>query len=307
MRTGYDPPSTAGPGPRAQRRSGVIAVGALLLAGAILGGFVLLRRGAGQRDAIRWVVPPCLRDSGLVDALLDAARAEGLDAVQVTVLGPAEAMRAAERGEVDLVILDSARAEERLRSEGLVAARADVWWERFVVVGPVEGDYWERNYVAEMSRHWPDATFSKPYVGSLDTFLAESPVEWDRTAQELGDLRDTGGTQYRDARASYRITDEATWLRTRKPSEQVLVLAEAPDLVDGYGAVRVRSARGAATSAGASRLLAWLTGASCRRVVRSHTVAGQRAYFAPAERPEGLPFGRVDRPFAPAAETKVPR
>lgn len=80
-----------------------------------------------------------IEDSGLLDALVPAARAATGVEVKPVVMGSGEALALARRGEVDILLTHSPAAEGRFVKDGFGLARTPILRNDFVVVGP-EGD-----------------------------------------------------------------------------------------------------------------------------------------------------------------------
>jgi tungstate transport system substrate-binding protein len=276
-----------------------------------------------------------VKETGLLDVIIEAFRSETGIAVAPSVVEVGKAERVLESKEASVLVTDAPAIETRLRGSERAVETSEVWRGRFVVLGPAkESDrsYGEGNYVSEMGYDWPDITFKKPYVGNARTFVAEiqvdptpsyfsrggvtstteveralgyrSSVRTERSAVETvlaaneaeraGAVVDANGNTMVGA---YVVTDEASYLRVRDRIQLHLVLAEAPELIDRHRATLIRPAGRGRMPANARRLYEWLKGERCRALVHSTRVAGQRVFFAPDEPVEGLPYGRLDRPF----------
>jgi ABC-type tungstate transport system permease subunit len=286
-------------------RRPLAAAGLALLTSAACGE----REGERERPVVRLAVAPQVADSGLLAAIVDSVRVERGISVLGRAVEPSEAEGLAERGEADVLVTNSAATAESLRRRDPESRHASVWKGRFVLVGS-RVHYGEGNYVAERGRTWPDLTFSKPYVGDAGALVGELDSEWflgpGQSPSDL-DLRlglesvtRTGLSAVETLRFAapgghgvYVVSDETSHLRTRRQTGLVLVLAEAPDLVDLHVAL-VASAKARPETDG---LLDFLASPRFREVLRRVTVEGQRVFFGPDEEMTGLPFGRLDRPF----------
>jgi tungstate transport system substrate-binding protein len=118
--------------------------GALLAALAAILGVTVSGCGgdpAGRPTAtIRLATTTSARDTGLLDLLLPAFRRESGIEVQPIAVGTGEALKYGERGDADVVLVHSRKAEDAFVARGFGVERKDVWWNRFLLVGPRSAD-----------------------------------------------------------------------------------------------------------------------------------------------------------------------
>jgi tungstate transport system substrate-binding protein len=105
----------------------------LLLVGCLLAGSWL---PAGAADVLRLAMTTSTDNSGLLRAILPQfERQHGLR-VQVIAVGSGKALKLAQNGDVDVVLVHDRRAEDAFVAAGYGVERRDVMYNDFVLLGP---------------------------------------------------------------------------------------------------------------------------------------------------------------------------
>lgn len=81
-----------------------------------------------------------MRDSGLLDVLLNAFEKESGISVHVVAVGTGAALNLGEKGDADILIVHAPDQEEEFIEDGLGQSRTTFAWNRFVLVGPTTMD-----------------------------------------------------------------------------------------------------------------------------------------------------------------------
>lgn len=221
-----------------------------------------------------------LEDSGLLDVLLDAFRAEHPEiAVRALTGGTGEMLELARRGDVDLVLSHDPEAEEDFVRAGHGLERRDVMENDFVVVGPADDPAGVRGLRDAPAALRTIAERGAPFVSRGDdsgTHRAE------RRLWALAGLEPSAGNRGRDPwyteagigmadalrladeRNAYTLSDRATFTVLRDGLELDLLIEGDPRLLNRYGVVRVSDSP---NPDGARTFVGWLTSVPGQRVI----------------------------------------
>jgi tungstate transport system substrate-binding protein len=245
----------------------------------------------GREVSIRLATTTSARDTGLLDRLLPAFRADtGVEVLAVAV-GTGEALRLGERGDAEVVLVHSREAEDEFVDRGLGVARADAWWNRFAIVGP-PGDpagVARTRTAVDALRAVRDA--GSRFVSRGDdsgTHRREKALweaaggfaRWpghDETGQGMA-----ATLQIAEETGAYALTDEGTFLARRR-GVLVPLLVGDPALRNPYGVLLVRPSGDASRDEAARRLFDWLRSDAARSLVQAFRVGGRRAFWLPEE------------------------
>ena len=270
------------------------AVVGLMLAAT---GVILLGCGRDADGAVRLRLASTtsFRDTGFADVLLPAFTAETGIAVDILALGTGEALKLAERGDADVVLVHARAAEDAFLAKGFGVERRDVFWNRFLILGPAADPAGARGSASAKEALERITAASALFLSRGDdsgTHKRELAL-WG-AMKRTSAYQETGQGQgptlvIASEKQGYLLSDEGTWLSMKARLALVPLVAGDPALDNPYGAITVRaSARGAARFAAAKRLVDWLTGPKARDLVRTFTVGGRRAFYLPGEaRPAG--------------------
>ncbi len=268
--------------------------------GALALGLLACLPGCGDAESrpVRLATTTSARDTGLLDVLLPAFTKEtGID-VQAIAVGTGEALKYGERGDADVVLVHARKAEDEFMAKGFGVERRDVWWNRFLIVGPAErllvGGPGESRAREEFRRirergerfvsRGDESGTHKRELSLWGDGFAPWPSYFE-TGQGMGPTLTVA-----DQKNAYTLTDEGTWYRMRDDLRLRAIVTQDPDLVNPYGVILVDPAlRPGGPHGAAKRFFDWLTAPTARAIVEGFRVRGHRAFFLPGEAapPEG--------------------
>ena len=231
-------------------------------------------------------------NSGLFAHILPKFTAETGIEVRVVAVGTGQAIKNAERGDGDVLLVHSRPAEDRFVAEGFGVERHDVMYNDYVIVGP-EGD---PAGIAGLGD--PAAAFQRiaasaaPFVSRGDesgTHKAELAL-WEEAA---ADARSASGTWYREAGTgmgptlniaagmnAYVLTDRASWAAFGNKGNLVILVEGDERLLNPYGVILVNPDRHPNVKAALGQtFIDWLTGPQGREAIASFRVDGQQLFF----------------------------
>ncbi len=212
---------------------------------SLLAFVALVALAAGSASAegrvVRIGTTNALKDSGVVDFLLEGFVAKSGYSVRVSAREIGAVVVRARKGEVDVVLSDSPSAEEALEKEGVVTRRTPFMESRFVIVGPKA----DPAHIAGVAR--PEAAlgqilrFHSPFVTRGDDSTAHvRERELVRLAGLDPDSRLDGvfrtGTSMRDSlrvasqRKAYILSDLGSYLAMKNELDLVVLSKPAKSL-----------------------------------------------------------------------------
>ncbi len=252
---------------------------------------------AAQKPFILLASTTSTENSGLFAHLLPIFTAEtGID-VRVVARGTGQAIRMAERGDADVLLVHHRPSEDRFVAEGYGLARHDVMYNDYVIVGPGT----DPAGVAGLD----DAPAALARIAAAEAAFLSRGDDSGTHKKELALWRAAGvdpsrasGAWYRAAGAgmgatlntaaamnAYLLSDRATWLAFRNRGElEVLVEGDAR-LRNPYGVILVDPARHPHVKAAEGRaFIDWLLSERGQGAIAAFRIEGRQAFF-PNARP----------------------
>ena len=106
------------------------------LRGALAALMVLLPQALSGQERIILATTTSTADTGLLDHLLPAFEAKAKVKIKVIAVGTGEALAMGRRGDADVLLVHSRKAEDAFMAEGWGSLRLDVMHNDFLLVGP---------------------------------------------------------------------------------------------------------------------------------------------------------------------------
>ena len=231
-------------------------------------------------------------NSGLFAHLLPVFTAATGIAVRVVAKGTGQAIKLAERGDADVLLVHHRPSEERFIAEGHGSLRRDVMYNDFVILGPKDDP-------AGIEGLDDAAQAFARIAGAGAVFLSRGDDSGTHK-KELAlwaaaglDPRATSGGWYREtgsgmgaalntaaALGAYLISDRATWTAFRNKGE-LAVLAEGDQrLFNPYGVILVNPARHPHVKAADGRaFIDWLVSPVGQAAIAAFRVEGRQLFF----------------------------
>jgi len=251
--------------------------------------------GDAARPFITVASTTSIQNSGLYDVLLPAFTAvSGID-VRVVAVGTGKAIKLAENGDADVLLVHHRESEDRFVREGYGIVRHNLMYNFFVLVGPapdpagVEG---QTSIIGALARIADTRSLFVSRGDESGTHRKEREL-WRETglvpdSATASWYRETGsgmGATLNVASAinAYVLTDRATWLRfSNKGSSRILVEGD-PSLFNQYGLIRVSGRRHPHVKGElAQTFVDWLLSAEGQAAINRYTIDGERAFYANA-------------------------
>ena len=212
----------------------------------------------GETNALRLATTTSTADSGLLDAILPEFEALCGCRVDVVAVGTGQALEIGAKGDADVVLVHSRKAEDQFVTDGHARERFDVMYNDFIVVGPSDDpaqiagmaaakDAFEaimNSQALFASRGDKSGTHNKELsIWSSLNVTPTTEMPWYKSlGQGMGET-----LIFANEQSAYALTDRGTYLSMsdRLPTLAVLVgganLAENKDkvLLNPYGVMAV--------------------------------------------------------------------
>jgi tungstate transport system substrate-binding protein len=276
--------------PRPSRRS-------LLFAALAVGALAAAPAGAQERF-ITVASTTSTQDSGLFDHLLPMLAAKTGIEVRVVAKGTGQAIKRAEAGDADVLLVHDTKSEEKLVADGFGAKRFDVMYNDFVIVGPRNDPAGIAGTADAPAALKKIAAAAAPFASRGDdggTHKAElrlwNAAEVDVEAASGGWYRETGqgmGPTLNTASAmnAYALADRATWLGFKNKGELDILVEGDSRLFNRYGVTLVDPARHPhVKAADGQAFVDWLVSSEGQEAIADFRIAGRPVFF-PNQRPQ---------------------
>lgn len=233
--------------------------------------------------------------SGLFRHVLPAFTSATGIAVKVVAAGTGQALDIGRRGDADVVLVHDRAAEERFVAEGFAAARHDVMYNDFVLIGPKTDPAGARGRdILAGFRKIAEARV--PFVSRGDrsgTHAAELRT-WTEAGVDPGALKEAWYKEIgqgmgpalntASAAGAYVLADRGTWLAFRNRGDLAILVEGDRRLFNPYGVMLVNPARHPhVKAADGQRLVDWLVSPEGQRTIADYRIEGQPLFFPNAE------------------------
>lgn len=235
-------------------------------------------------------------NSGLLDAILPQFTAKTGIAVRVVAVGTGQAIKNAENGDGDVLLVHAKPAEEKFVADGWGVQRFDVMYNDFVLIGPESdpaGVKGGKDVVAAMKAV---ADKGAPFASRGDDsgthkaelkFWKEAGV--DVKAASGGWYRETGSGMGATLNAAagmgaYVLSDRATWISFGNKAGMEIVVEGDQRLFNQYGVILVNPEKHPSVKVEAGQAFVdWLIGAEGQAAIAGFQLEGQQLFFPNAK------------------------
>lgn len=228
------------------------------------------------------------QNSGLYGVILPMFEADTGIRVNVVAVGTGQALKIAENGDADVLLVHHRASEDAFVAAGFGIDRRDVMYNDFVFVGPRSDPAGVRDAgsVSDVLRRI--STSEQLFISRGDesgTHMKEREL-W--AAAELSPQ----GTWYREIGAgmgaalnmasvtdAYLLTDRGTWLSFGNKGDLEILFSGTPGLRNPYGIILVNPARHPHVRINEARAFAdWMTSPSGQKAIADYRVGNQQLF-----------------------------
>lgn len=228
------------------------------------------------------------QNSGLYDAILPAFEADTGIRVNVVAVGTGQALRIAQNGDADVLIVHHRPSEEAFVAAGHGIERRDVMYNDFVIVGPAEDPANLRTAPSLVGAISRIAAAKAPFISRGDesgTHKKEREIWLAAGVEPAGDwYREIGagmGAALNMASAvdAYVLTDRGTWLSFGNKGRLEILFSGVEDLRNPYGVILVNPERHPHVKITEARVFAdWLTSTRGQKLIADFRVGNQQLF-----------------------------
>lgn len=274
-----------------------------VLAFTLLTALSLARPAAAEEPFILLQSTTSPENSGLYKHILPLFKAKtGID-VRVVAVGTGQALKNAENGDGDAVLVHDKAAEEKFVADSFGVKRIEVMYNDFVIVGPMDdpagikggklataalktlaekkaifasrGDD-SGTHKIEM-RLWQSAGIDPKTAGADPNANpnATGPGWYRSTGSGMGATLNTAS-----GLNAYTLTDRGTWAAFNNRGQLEILVEGDPALFNLYSVIQVSPARHPHVKAkDAETFISWLTGPEGQAAIAGFRVGGEPAFF----------------------------
>ena len=238
------------------------------------------------------------QNSGLFEHIVpNFTKKTGID-VRVVAVGTGQALKNAQNGDGDVVLVHSKPDEEKFVADGWGVKRQDVMYNDFVIVGPAD----DPAKIAGLK----DAVEGFKKIAAAQAAFASRGDDSGTNKAELKLWREAGidpkpesGKWYLETgsgmgatlntavgKQAYALTDRGTWVSfANKDGFKVLVEGDSK-LFNQYGVILVNPAKHPRVKAKEGQVfIDWMTGPEGQAAIASYKIDGQQLFFPNAGPP----------------------
>ena len=232
------------------------------------------------------------QNSGLFEHILPSfTKNTGID-VRIVAVGTGQALKNAENGDGDVVLVHSKPDEEKFVAKGWGVKRRDVMYNDFVIVGPAADPAKIGGLTGAVEGFKKIAENEAPFASRGDdsgTNKAELKL-W----QDAGiDPKPASGKWYLETgsgmgatlntavgKQAYALSDRGTWLSFANKADFKVLVEGDPKLFNQYGVILVNPAKHPNVKAKEGQVfIDWLTGPEGQAAIASYKIDGQQLFF----------------------------
>ncbi len=268
---------------------------ALVLAIGMIGVLVGASPAQAEERFITVASTTSTQNSGLFDKILPAFTAASGIEVRVVAVGTGQAIRLAERGDADVLLVHHKPSEEKFVADGFGVRRFDVMYNDFVIVGPAADPAGIRGLNDAPAALARIAAAGQPFASRADD-SGTHKLELELWKKAGVDVKAASGTWYRETGSgmgatlntasgldAYAITDRGTWLSFNNKGTLAIMVEGDKALFNQYGVILVNPARHQHVKAkDGQAFVDWLISAPGQAAINAYTINGEPLFFANA-------------------------
>ncbi len=235
-------------------------------------------------------------NSGLFAHLLPIFEADSGISVRIVAVGTGQAIRLAERGDADVLLVHHRKSEEKFVEQGFGLKRLNVMYNDYLIAGPDSDPARIGGFKSAVKAFATIAAKKSIFVSRGDnsgTHKAERFL-WRKTST---DLKGASGSWYREVGAgmgatlniaaatnAYVLVDRGTWISFANKQQLKELLAGDPSLFNQYGVLTINPAKHPhIKTKDADNFVNWLVSPKGQSIIASFRLKGQTLFIPNAK------------------------
>ncbi len=254
--------------------------------------FLLLSPAHAEQKVLRLATTTSTDNSGLLKYLLPAFEKSSNYKVHVIAVGTGKALRMAQDGDVDVVMVHARTDEDKFVAAGYGVNRRDLMYNDFIIVGP------KRDPAGIGAVKDPAAALARiaaKEVAFISRGDESGTYKKEQALWRVADIKPQGkwyrsigqgmeqALQIASEMQGYTLADRGTWLALRKKLDLDILVQGDSRLFNPYGVIAVNPARYPDVNyQGAMTFLAWLTSPAGQNQIAAFKIDGESLFFPDA-------------------------
>ena len=236
-------------------------------------------------------------NSGLFGHLLPRFQQDSGIEVRVVAVGTGQAIKIAERGDVDVLFVHHKPSEEQFVAAGFGVARHDVMYNDFVIIGP-RADPAGVKGMTDVSTALAQIAAKRAVFVSRGDDSGTHKLELDLWKAAGVDIAAASGSWYREsgsgmgatlntasAMSAYALADRGTWTSFKNKGDLAIVAEGDSRLFNQYGVILVNPAKHAHVKAqDGQAFIDWLISDKGQQTIAEFRIDGEQVFFPNAKK-----------------------
>ena len=255
---------------------------------------IFLNPFAWAQDRLRLSTTTSTDNSGLLNVLLPPFESECHCHVDVIAVGTGKALKLAESGDVDVVLVHARALEDEFVQKGFGVNRRDVMYNDFVILGPANDPAHIRSAKTAAEAFALIARAQSPFISRGDesgTDVREKEIwaasgvtpagSWYRSVgQGMGEVINMATEQ-----RAYTLSDRGTYLAFKQGKTDLVILFNGEKgLFNPYGVIAVNPKRYPHVKYDlAMKFIEYITGKEGQTVIAQYRIGGEQVFFPSAK------------------------
>lgn len=264
---------------------------------ALLSSVLIAGPSAAEDKSILLQSTTSTANSGLYDAILPMFTDETGITVNVVAVGTGQAIKNAQNGDGDVLLVHAKSAEEKFVAEGYGSERFDVMYNDFIIVGPAAdpaGIAGGKHAVAALKTIADSKSTFASRGDNSGTHKKEIAL-WeeagvDTSAGSGAWYRETGSGMGATLNAAvgmgaYALTDRGTWISFKNKGDYQIAVEGDKGLFNQYGVILVNPTKHPnVKKTEGQAFIDWILGEEGQTAIANYKLDGQQLFFPNARR-----------------------
>jgi len=255
--------------------------------------FLFLAREGFSGEVVKLATTTSTYETGLLDYILPPFEKKHNVKVHTISVGTGKAIKLAENGDVDVILVHAKEAEERFVRDGFGVARHNVMYNDFVILGPRDDPASAMGLKGAKDVFKRIRDTSCTFISRGDdsgTDKKEKHLWKEAQINPLGPwYLETGQgmsatLRIADEKKAYVMLDRATYLANSNRIRLKIISEGDKDLFNPYGVIAVNPEKHKHVQYEyAMALIEWMISPKCQKMINEYKISGNQLFFAKSD------------------------